>query len=110
MVLVVGRTSKEKASNGIRQMNLREALTLATALEVRTASPIAPNSSVLIVGKNIFQDDGASGVRWDENAFAVSFAYPGVGGQHTVWFENSLSVAFKLDFARRSGLGGVAHR
>jgi hypothetical protein len=24
-----------------------------------------------------------------------------------VWFENSLSMAFKLDFARRMGLGGI---
>ena len=104
--LVVGRASKEKASNGLRLMSLREALSIASTLEVRTAA-IAPNSSVLIVGKNIYQDDGASGIRWDEDAFAVSFSYPGVGGQRTVWFENSLSMAFKLDFARRSGLGGV---
>ncbi|HXH20932.1 MAG TPA: hypothetical protein VNN10_02805 [Dehalococcoidia bacterium] len=104
--LVVGRASREKAPNGLRLISLREALSIASALEVRTAA-LAPGSSVVIVGKNIFQDDGATGIRWDEQAFAVSFSYPGVGGQRTVWFENSLSVAFKLDFARRSGLGGV---
>jgi hypothetical protein len=105
--LLIGRSSKEKASNGIRPLTLREGLVLASTLEVRTNTAVTPNSSVLIVGKNIFQDDGASGIRWDEGAFAVSFSFPGVGGQHTVWFENSLSLAFKLDFARRSGLGGV---
>lgn len=105
--LIVSRFSREKAANGVRIMTLREALSLASTLEVRTSTAITPNSSVLIVGKNIFQDDGASGIRWDESAFAVAFSYPGVGGQRTVWFENSLSIAFKLDFARRLGLGGV---
>jgi hypothetical protein len=106
VTLVVGRASREKASNGVRLISLREALSIAATLEVRTAA-VAPNSSVVIVGKNIFQDDGATGIRWDQDAFAVSYSYPGVGGQRTVWFENSLSMAFKLDFARRMGLGGI---
>jgi hypothetical protein len=105
--LIVGRSSKEKASNGVREMPLRDALALASTLEVRTSTPIAPASSVLIVGKNIFQDDGASGIRWDDSAFAVSFSYPGSGGQRTVWFENAFSVAFRIDLARRWGLAGV---
>jgi spore germination protein YaaH len=109
VVLIVSRWSKEKASNGIRLLSLRDGLSLASALDVRTSTAIAPNSSVNIVGRNIYQDDGASGIRWDEKAFAVSFSYPGSGsgGQRTVWFENSLSLAFRLDFARRLGLGGV---
>ena len=49
-------------------------------------------------------------MRWDEGAFAVSFAYPGRGGQRTVWLENTLSMAFKLDLAKRFGLGGVVLR
>jgi hypothetical protein len=63
---------------------------------------------VVLVGKNIFQDDGASGIRWDDTAFAVSFSYPGRGGQRTVWLENALSISYKLDLARRFGLGGIA--
>jgi hypothetical protein len=47
-------------------------------------------------------------LRWDDQADAVSFQYPGSGGQHTVWLENSFSLAFRLDLARRYGLGGVA--
>jgi hypothetical protein len=107
VALVVTRQSYEKGSDGLRAMSLTEALTLASTIEVRTAQ-ITPNASVIIVGKNIFQDDGASGLRWDDAAFAVAFSYPGRGGQRTVWIENSLSVAFKLDLARRFGLGGVA--
>ncbi len=108
VVLVVSRQSREKGSDGLRTMPLREALTMASTIEVRTAAPVAPNSSVSIVGKNIYQDDGATGILWDPGAFAVAFSYPGRGGQRTVWIENSLSLAFRLDLARRSGFGGVA--
>jgi hypothetical protein len=108
VVLVVSRQSREKGSDGLTSLTLRDALTTASALEVRSTSPITPNSSVVIYGKNIFTDDGASGIGWDTGAFAVSFSYPGRGGQRTVWLENSLSLAFRLDFVRRFGLGGVA--
>ena len=108
VVLVIGRASYEKGSDGLRPISLREALTIASEIEVRTTSQITPNASVVIVGRNIFKDDGASGLRWDPDAFAVSFSYPGRGGQRTVWIENSLSVAFKVDLARRFGLGGIA--
>ena len=100
--------ASRRAPTACTSMSLHEALTLASTIELRTTTQINPGTSVVIVGKNIFQDDGATGVRWDQGAFAVSFAYPGRGGQRTVWLENSLSVAFKLDLARRYGLGGVA--
>lgn len=108
LALVLTRQSVEKGSDGLRLISLHEGLGLASEIEVRTTSAITPNASVVIVGKNIFQDDGASGLRWDETAFAVSFSYPGRGGQRTVWLENSLSLAFRLDLARRFGLGGIA--
>jgi hypothetical protein len=63
---------------------------------------------VVIIGRNIFQDEGASGLRWDDSAYAVSFTYPSRGGQRTVWLENAFSLAFRLDLARRFGLGGVS--
>jgi hypothetical protein len=106
--LTISRFSYEKGTDGLRALPLREAMSLASTIEVRTTSAITPNSAVVIVGKNIFQDDGASGLRWDDSAFAVAFSYPGRGGQRTVWLENALSIAFKMDLARRYGLGGVA--
>ena len=107
LLLIVGRSSYEKANDGISELTLLEGLTTASEIEVRTISEITPNTNVVIVGKNIFTDDSASGLRWDDDAFAVSFSYPGRGGQRTVWLENSLSLAFRLDLARRHGLGGV---
>lgn len=106
--LVVERQSFEKGTDGLRGLPLLEGLSLASQIDVRTTSAITPNAQVVIVGKNIFQDDGATGLRWDDSAFAVSFSYPGRGGTRTVWLENSLSIAFKLDFAKRMGLGGIA--
>jgi hypothetical protein len=108
VALVVGRESYERAADGLSAMTLHQALGLAAEIEVRTASTITPNSSVVIVGRNIFQDDGASGLMWDAQANAVSFQYPGRGGTRTVWLENSLSIAFKLELAARYGLAGVA--
>jgi hypothetical protein len=108
VALVVGRESFESASDGLRAMTLHQALALASEIEVRTASTITPDSSVVIVGRNIFQDDGASGLVWDEQARAVSFDYPGRGGTRRVWLANSLSTAFKLELASQYGLAGVA--
>ncbi len=107
VALVVSRDSHESASDGLSSMTLYQALSLASEIEVRTASTITPNSSVVIVGRNIFEDDGASGLVWDDQANAVSFDYPGRGGTRTVWLENSLSLAFKLQLAAKYGLGGV---
>lgn len=108
VALIVYRESHEGASDGLTAMSLYQALTLASEIEVRTASTIMPNSSVVIVGRNIFLDDGASGLRWNDQARAVSFEYPGRGGTRTVWLENSLSIAFKLDLAAQYGLAGIA--
>ncbi|HEX5142172.1 MAG TPA: hypothetical protein VFX19_14625, partial [Dehalococcoidia bacterium] len=49
-----------------------------------------------------------TGLHWDDGASSVAFEYPGRGGVRTVWLENSLSLAFRLDLARRYGLGGVS--
>jgi hypothetical protein len=106
--LVVSRESYESSPDGLTAMTLYQALGLASDVEVRTASTITPNSSVVIVGRNIFQDDGASGIEWDDEAKAVSFDYPGLGGTHTVWMENSLSLAFKIQLAAQYGLAGLA--
>jgi hypothetical protein len=108
VALIVSRSSWEMTSDGLRQISLHDALRTASAIEVRTPTEITANTQVVIVGTNIYREDGASGVQWDDNAFTVSFSYPGLGGQRTVWMENALSLAFRLDLARRNGLAGVA--
>jgi hypothetical protein len=108
LILVVSPFSYEKGGEGINALLLSQALGLASTLVVRTEGDIRPDEQVTIVGPNIYQDEGASGVFWDDEALAVSFSYPGEGGARTVWIENGFSIAFKLDLARRFQLGGVA--
>jgi hypothetical protein len=81
---------------------------LASTLVARIEGDIHPQDAVTIVGPNVYQEEGASGLYWDDEALAVSFSYPGEGGARTVWIENSFSIAFKLDLVQRFQLGGVA--
>jgi hypothetical protein len=108
LVLVVSSFSHEKSGEGIKALLLSQALGLASTLVARTQGDILPQDQVTIVGPNIYQDEGASGFFWDDEVLAVSFSYPGEGGARTVWIENSFSMAFKMDLARRFQLGGVA--
>ena len=108
LMLVVSPFSHEKGGEGIKALPLSQALGLASTLVARTQGDIRPQEQVTIVGPNIYQEEGASGLFWDDEALAVTFSYPGEGGARTVWIENGFSVAFKLDLARRYQLGGVA--
>lgn len=108
LLLVVSPYSREKSGEGIQSLLLSQALGLASTLVARTEGDIKPDDAVTIFGPNIYEEEGASGVYWDEEALAVTFSYPGEGGARTVWIENSFSVAFKLDLAQRFRLGGVA--
>lgn len=108
VLLIVSRGSVEKSGSELFHRSLHDGLAIASTIEVQTTSQITPGIRVVLVGKNIFEDDGATGLRWDENALAVAFSYPEVGGQRTVWLENVLSLAFRIDLAQRYGLGGIA--
>jgi spore germination protein YaaH len=108
LLVVVSPYSHEKGGEGIQALLLSQALGLASTLVARTEGDIKPEDAVTIVGPNIYEDEGASGLYWDEEALAVTFSYPGEGGARTVWIENSFSVAFKMDLVRRFRLGGVA--
>jgi hypothetical protein len=108
LMLVVSPFSHEKGGEGINALLLSQALGLASTLVARTQGDIRPQDQVTIVGSNIYQEEGASGLFWDDEAMAVSFSYPGEGGARTVWIENGFSIAFKLDLVRRFQLGGIA--
>ena len=105
--LVLDRQSHARVAEGIEALSLREALTLASAMRTAIDGGIAPGEAVTLSGVNINREAGSTGLHWDERAAAVSFAFADRGGPHTVWVENRFSVAFRLDLARRFGLGGV---
>lgn len=48
-------------------------------------------------------------VKWDEAAKSPHFAYTGPDGvKHTVWFENSRSIGYKLDLVNKYDIAGAA--
>jgi spore germination protein len=48
-------------------------------------------------------------VEWDEASKSPHFSYTGADGvKHDVWFENSKSVAYKLDLVRKYDIAGAA--
>ncbi len=105
--LVLDRRSTEHSAEGLAQISLREALTLASEVDARFADGITPGSPVTVAGVNINESDDDSGMSWDGKAKAVTFNYGARGGARNVWLENRFSAAFRLDLARRFGLGGV---
>ena len=105
--LVIDRRSRERAGDSVQPLSLYDALALASTLRLRQEQGIFAGDAVTVSGVNIDEDAGNSGLRWDERARAVSFAYAGRGGPRTVWVENRFSTAFRLDLARRYGLGVV---
>jgi hypothetical protein len=105
--LVVDRRSTERTPEGIRRITLREALTQASEFRPRIGVGIAPGDTVTLEGATL-GGPNASGLRWDDTARAIRFQYEGRGGQRTVWIENRYSMSFRLDIARRFGLGGVS--
>jgi spore germination protein YaaH len=108
LVLVVSALGREKGGEGIRSVTALEALSLASTLTAKNGTEVRPGDSVVISGENIDTGGGASGIGWDDEASAVSFTYPGLGGARQVWIENAFSVGFQLDLAARYHLGGVA--
>ena len=108
LILRISPLGAEKGGEGIRSLTALEALAIASSVTADKTDAIRAGQAVAIKGQNIDKADGASGIGWDDEAAAVSFTYPGLGGARTVWVENAFSIAFKLDLANRFGLGGIA--
>ena len=109
ILLTVSPHSIQKTVSGTEIITQRVALGLASRLAVRETGPLIAGQRIRIVGENIFQDGGASGLFWDRFANMVSFVYPDAAGNNvTVWIENRFSLAFKLDLIEEFRLGGIA--
>jgi spore germination protein len=108
LVLRISPLGSEKGGEGIRSLTALEAMAIASAITADKTDGIRVGQAVAVKGQNIDKADGASGIAWDDEAAAVSFTYPGLGGARTVWVENAFSIAFKLDLVDRFGLGGIA--
>ncbi|MBI4300488.1 MAG: cellulase family glycosylhydrolase [Chloroflexi bacterium] len=106
--LVVSTESHEKAGQRVRSYPLSSALALASTISTKEPTKLAPGDAVTLIAPNILTDAGASGLYWDDSANAVAFTFRGQDGEHIVWLENALSIAYKLRLVQQFGLGGIA--
>jgi hypothetical protein len=107
LLLTISSLSVERGGDGLRTMGLNDALTLAAQVSTDAANGIAPSAPVKLTAQDLAQSAGASGMRWDDTARAVTFSYAGRGGKRTVWIANQFSAAFRLQLAQQYSLGGV---
>lgn len=108
LLLTISSLSVERGGDGLRPMRLDDALGIAGVVAIKREEAIVPGAAVPLVAQNLSPAEGASGMAWDDAARAVTFSYPGRGGKRTVWLANRFSAAFRLELARRYGLGGIA--
>ncbi len=110
IMLVVSPYSIEGIGDVTRPIGYLQAMVLAAEAAVREpANPddIRPGVTVKLVAKNLDQAEGASPLRWDEDAAAVRFDLGGTERRRIV-IENSFSVGFKLEIVQAYRLGGFA--
>lgn len=106
VVLSVTPYAAERAEE-VRRLTVVEAMQIATQMRISDTDPTT-NENVELVGTNIDQTDGLSGVLWDESTATVAFTYRNGGSGRTVWIENRFSTSFKLEFVSAYGMGGFA--
>jgi len=111
LMLVVSPFSAElDEGGGIRTLGYLEAMLLAGEITVREpADPekIETGVGVKVVAVNLAQSEGATDIRWDDDAAALSFSYL-APDTRTVYIENVFSAGFKLELVQTYALGGVA--
>ena len=108
LLLEIDTSSHQKSQRGVKAISLPEALSLASRIAVSKAADIRPGMTLNLYGAQLLGDAGASGLYWDDNSKVTAFSFPSEDGPQTVWVENALSVAYKIDLARRFRLGGIA--
>lgn len=107
LVMTVSPYATEKAADGsLRSLTVVEAMSIAAQIRV-DGDPIEVSNNYSVVGVNIDKAARRSGVAWSPETATVFFTYE-QGGGRTVYIENVYSVAFKLEYIPRYGLGGVA--
>ncbi len=105
VALVLDRWSTEAWSGRRTALTRHDALALASTIMRQSDSGIEGSTTVNMSAP--FLAGTAGGLRWDDGAKAVTFAFVEAGASHTVWIENRFSVVFRLDLAARHGLGGI---
>ncbi len=108
VMLVISPYSME-AGGSAKPIGYLQAMALAAEATVREPNPadIKPGVTVRLVARNLDEGEGASPIRWNNEAAALSFALGG-NERRRIFIENSFSFAFKTELAQAYGLAGVA--
>lgn len=110
LVLTVSPFSHVKSKDTVEQITYTAAMVRAARISISTSLPdgkLTTGTNVEIVAANIDKTKGRTGISWTPETATVTYTYEELGG-HTVWIENAFSTGFKLEFAARYKLGGVA--
>ena len=110
VMLVISPYSIEGVGDVTRPIGYLQAMVMAAEAAVREpANPddIKPAVTVKLVARNLDPAEGASPIRWDEDAAAVRYDIGGTEHRRIV-IENSFSVSFKLEIVQAYRLGGLA--
>jgi hypothetical protein len=110
LMLVVSPFSTEVTDEDTKTLGYLEAMVVAGEIKIREPEDparIEPDTGVKVVAVNQAQSEGATGLRWSDDAAAISFSY-GAPTDRTVYIENVFSVGFKLEQVQAYALGGVA--
>lgn len=104
--IVVDRRSALVVGEALAEpITLLQALTAASGVDYNVGA-IGPGTPVSLRTSRL--GGGAQGLRWDDNARAVSFTFVEQDVERTVRIQNAFSLGFQLDAAQRAGFGGVA--
>jgi len=109
VMLVVSPFSIQGTGDVTQLMGYLQAMVQAAEAVVREpqADEIKPGSTVKLVARNLDEGEGASPLRWSDDAAAISYAIGGTE-RRRIFIENKYSASFKLELVQAYGLGGVA--
>ena len=109
VMLVVSPFSIQGTGDVTQLMGYLQAMVQAAEAVVREpqADEIRPGSTVKLVARNLDEGEGASPLRWSDDAAAISYAIGGTE-RRRIFIENKYSASFKLELVQAYGLGGVA--
>lgn len=110
VMLAVSPFSVELTDGDGRTLGYLEAMVVASEIKIREPEDperIETDTGVKVVAVNLAQSEGATSLRWSDDAAALSFSY-GAPAKRTVYVENVFSVGFKLELVQAYALGGLA--
>lgn len=110
VMLAVSPFSVELTDGDSRTLGYLEAMLVVSEIKIREPEDpkrIETDTGVKVVAVNLAQSEGATSLRWSDDAAALSFSY-GAPAKRTVYVENVFSVGFKLELVQAYALGGLA--